>query len=60
MLWSLRNESYPEKIVSTSAEVRAVDYGKIQPSVLAVGMSDGNVALYDTESAMDKTSSSLI
>ena len=48
LFWSLRNFSYPEKILEVSASVTAIDYSTDKSSLLAVGMKDGIISVFDT------------
>jgi hypothetical protein len=47
LFWSLRNPDYPEKILRTSHSVTALDFSKQHPMILAVGLSNGDVNIYD-------------
>jgi len=47
LFWSLRNPNYPEKILKTMYPVTALDFSKLNPMVLAVGFSNGDVSIYD-------------
>jgi len=48
MFWSLRNPSFPEKRIETSSAVTTVAFSSLSPTILAVGMDDGCISLYDT------------
>lgn len=48
MLWSLRNFDHPEMLITTASEVNALDYSMSRPSLIAAGLLDGSVLLYDT------------
>lgn len=47
MFWSLRNPDYPEKILRTAHPVTALDFSKQSPMMLAVGLLNGDVNVYD-------------
>ena len=47
LFWSLRNPNYPEKNLKTMYPVTALDFSKLNPMVLAVGFSNGDVSIYD-------------
>jgi WD40 repeat protein len=49
LFWSLRNPDYPEKILRTSHSVTALDFSKQHPMILAVGLSNGDVNIYDVK-----------
>jgi WD40 repeat protein len=42
---------YPERIYRQSAGVTAIDFSSEFPNFLAVGLYDGNIAIYDVSSA---------
>lgn len=48
MFWSIRNPSFPEKVIRTPSGVTSIDFSTSNPNMLAVGMYNGNVAIYDT------------
>ena len=48
MLWSITNTFFPENIINTWSSVTTIDYSNVRPAVLAVGMSDGTIAVFDT------------
>lgn len=47
LFWSLRNPDYPEKILRTPHPVTALDFSKQNPMILAVGLLNGDVNVYD-------------
>lgn len=47
LFWSLRNPDYPEKILRTPYSVTAVEFSRQNPMILAVGLSNGDVNIYD-------------
>ena len=47
LFWSLKNPNFPERVIETHSGVTAVCFSKLHPSLLAVGMYDGTVAIYD-------------
>ena len=49
LFWSLRNPDYPEKILRTPHAVTAVEFSKQNPMVLAVGLANGDVNIYDVK-----------
>ena len=48
MFWSLRNPSFPEKRIKASSAVTTIAFSSLSPTILAVGMDDGCISLYDT------------
>ncbi|NXA66410.1 WDR78 protein, partial [Mohoua ochrocephala] len=48
--WSLKNPMWPERIFRCEHGVTAVDFSLACPHLLAVGMADGRVAIYDVRS----------
>ncbi|NXA75616.1 WDR78 protein, partial [Thryothorus ludovicianus] len=51
--WSLKNPMWPERIFRCEHGVTAVDFSLGSPSLLAVGMVSGAVAIYDVRSRED-------
>ncbi|XP_063283285.1 dynein axonemal intermediate chain 4 [Pelobates fuscus] len=49
--WSLKNTMWPERIFHCQSGVTAVDFSASNPNLLAVGMYDGNVAIYNVQSS---------
>lgn len=49
LFWSLRNPDYPEKILRTSHSVTALDFSRQHPMILAVGLHNGDVNIYDVK-----------
>lgn len=47
LFWSLRNPEFPEKVLKTPFPVTTLDFSKIAPMTLAVGLSNGDVNIYD-------------
>ncbi|NWX12210.1 WDR78 protein, partial [Aegotheles bennettii] len=51
--WSLKNPMWPERIFHCEHGVTAVDFSMTSPNLLAVGMYNGSVAIYDVRSRKD-------
>ncbi|NXY38228.1 WDR78 protein, partial [Pomatorhinus ruficollis] len=51
--WSLKNPMWPERIFRCEHGVTAVDFSLASPNLLAVGMANGCVAIYDVRSRGD-------
>ncbi len=49
LFWSLRNPDYPEKLLRTAHPVTALDFSKQRPMILAVGLLNGDIAIYDVK-----------
>jgi WD40 repeat protein len=47
LFWSLKNPSFPQKIFYTKSSVTSLDFSDEHPHLLAAGMYDGSVAIYD-------------
>ena len=47
LIWTVRNPSYPEKVIKTNDGVCALAFSKDQSPVLAVGLESGCINLYD-------------
>ncbi|CAF1281021.1 unnamed protein product [Rotaria sp. Silwood1] len=52
--WTLKNQDYPERYFHTSAGVTTVAFSVKFPSLLAVGLYDGTVNVYDVQNNNDK------
>ncbi|NXM20645.1 WDR78 protein, partial [Ploceus nigricollis] len=51
--WSLKNPMWPERIFRCEHGVTAVDFSLASPNLLAVGLANGRVAIYDVRSRQD-------
>lgn len=51
--WSIKNPEYPERIFHLDSGVTAVDFSAAHPNLLAVGMYDGTIAIYNVRSRSD-------
>ncbi|KAG8437136.1 hypothetical protein GDO86_008001 [Hymenochirus boettgeri] len=51
--WSLKNIMWPERIFRCKSGVTAVDFSSAQPNLLAVGLYNGTVAIYNVQSNED-------
>ncbi|XP_040264439.1 dynein intermediate chain 4, axonemal [Bufo bufo] len=47
--WSLKNTTWPERIYYCESGVTALDFSASSPNLLAVGMYDGTVAIYNVQ-----------
>eukprot|EP00878_Enallax_costatus_P041950 GHUV01048885.1.p1 GENE.GHUV01048885.1~~GHUV01048885.1.p1 ORF type:complete len:414 (+),score=115.24 GHUV01048885.1:1124-2365(+) len=52
-LWSLKNQFNPVWTFETKSAVTALDFSKQSPHILAVGLHDGTIAIYDVRSRSD-------
>lgn len=48
--WTLKNHSTPRNILEVTDRATSIDWCRSQPSILAVGTADGNIAIYDVRS----------
>jgi hypothetical protein len=53
LFWSIRNPDYPEKVLHTPHAITALDFSKKNPTLLAVGFYNGDIAVYDVRSEED-------
>uniref|UniRef100_H3AVV7 Dynein axonemal intermediate chain 4 n=1 Tax=Latimeria chalumnae TaxID=7897 RepID=H3AVV7_LATCH len=51
--WSLKNPVWPERIFHFESGVTALDFSEASPSLLAVGLYDGTVAICNVQSNQD-------
>lgn len=54
LFWSLKNPEYPQKIYRTDCSVTSLAFANKSYNLLAVGMYDGRVAVYDVRKEDDK------
>ncbi|XP_028282954.1 dynein axonemal intermediate chain 4 [Parambassis ranga] len=48
--WSLKNPTWPERIIHCDSPVTTLDFSASSPGQLAVGMHDGSIAIYNMQS----------
>lgn len=48
-LFSLRNPSFPEFVLQTNSSICCIDIHPTHPHMVAVGLSDGNVAVFNLQ-----------
>lgn len=53
-LWTLKNMYHPERTYNLSKGVTSVNFSTIHPYLLAAGLYDGAVCIYDIRSSEDK------
>jgi hypothetical protein len=53
LFWSLRNPDYPEKVLHTPYAITSLDFSKRNPTLLAVGFYNGDIAVYDVRREED-------
>lgn len=47
LVWTVKNPLYPERLIRTHSGVMCCAFSEVYPNLLAVGLVDGTVALYD-------------
>ncbi|KAA8587599.1 hypothetical protein FQN60_016461, partial [Etheostoma spectabile] len=52
--WSLKNPTWPERVIRCDSAVTSLDFSSNNPSQLAVGMKDGSIAIYNVKSRDNK------
>lgn len=52
LFWSMKNPEYPECVLRTPAGVTTLDFSEAHPNLLAAGLYNGSVAIYDVRKAM--------
>jgi len=57
--WSLKNPNYPAKVFHTTSSVTALDFSTEHPHLLAAGMYDGSVAIYDVRESNEYAKAAL-
>ncbi|XP_040911473.1 dynein intermediate chain 4, axonemal-like [Toxotes jaculatrix] len=48
--WSIKNPTWPERVICCDSAVTSLDFSANNPSQLAVGTHDGSVAIYSVQS----------
>ncbi|KAM7433227.1 WD repeat-containing protein 78 [Porites harrisoni] len=51
--WSIKNPEYPERVFHLNSGVTAVDFSAAHANLLAVGMYDGTIAIYNVRNRND-------
>ncbi|KAM4642171.1 LOW QUALITY PROTEIN: dynein axonemal intermediate chain 4 [Discoglossus pictus] len=51
--WSLKNTMWPERVYHCSYSVTAVDFSEANPNLLAVGLYNGTIAIYNVQNKED-------
>ena len=54
LFWSLKNPEYPERAISLPSGVTSIDFSSTRPYILAAGLYDGTIAIFDTRLPTDK------
>eukprot|EP00462_Mataza_sp_D1_P001324 CAMPEP_0175089170 /NCGR_PEP_ID=MMETSP0086_2-20121207/643_1 /TAXON_ID=136419 /ORGANISM="Unknown Unknown, Strain D1" /LENGTH=796 /DNA_ID=CAMNT_0016361661 /DNA_START=117 /DNA_END=2507 /DNA_ORIENTATION=- len=54
LFWSLKNPCHPVKHFKTKFAVTSIDFSTEHPHLLAVGMYDGSMAIYDVRDESDR------
>eukprot|EP00743_Colponemidia_sp_Colp-15_P002272 GILK01002462.1.p1 GENE.GILK01002462.1~~GILK01002462.1.p1 ORF type:complete len:844 (-),score=167.91 GILK01002462.1:272-2803(-) len=54
LFWSLKNPTYPERVIRTHSGVTALHFSTVHPNLLAAGFYDGVVAIYDVRKPDNK------
>lgn len=53
LFWSLKNPSCPDKVLTTPCGVTCIAFSKSNPNLLAAGLYDGTVCIYDVRKPED-------
>lgn len=56
LCWSVQNPEWPERVYSTNAPVTCLKFSLFNPCLLAIGMKDGNMCVYDVRHKDNKPS----
>lgn len=52
-VWSVKNPEYPERIYKTNHAVMSVDFSENRPNLLAAGLFNGSIVLYNIQNIAD-------
>ncbi|XP_071346282.1 dynein axonemal intermediate chain 4-like isoform X2 [Trachinotus anak] len=53
--WSLKNPTWPERVLLCDAAVTSLDFSASSPGQLAVGLHDGTITIYNVSSQDDRS-----
>lgn len=53
LFWSIRNPEHPEKVLRTAHPVTALDFSRRSPTLLALGLYNGDIDVYDVRRESD-------
>ncbi|XP_028413051.1 WD repeat-containing protein 78-like isoform X2 [Dendronephthya gigantea] len=51
--WSLKNPEYPERVFDVESGVMTLGFSQLQPNLLAFGLYDGTIVIYNVRSQAD-------
>jgi WD40 repeat protein len=54
LFWSLKNPTYPERVLRTSSGVTALNFSNVYPNLIAAGLHDGQVCIWDLRKPQSK------
>ena len=54
LFWTLKNPSHPDKVISTACGVTCIAFSAHHPNLLAAGMYDGTVCIFDARKDTQK------
>ena len=52
-IFSIKNTSYPERIISLQTAAMTLDFHPACPALLAIGLDNGNVLVFDVRTKND-------
>jgi WD40 repeat protein len=52
--WSIKNPEFPERLYQTASGVMCVDFSKAHPNLLAAGLHDGTIAIFNVGMATNE------
>merc|ERR1712139_426796 len=53
LFWSLKNPTYPERVIRTRSGVTALHFSTVHPNMVSAGMHNGMVAIWDLRRPSD-------
>ena len=53
LFWSLKNPTYPARSIATKSDVTCLNFSQQHPNMIAAGMLDGHVGVWDLRQASD-------
>lgn len=54
LFWSLKNPTYPERVIRTKQGVTALHFSSVHPNMVAAGTHDGSVMIWDLRRPSDQ------
>mmetsp|Transcript_40678 Transcript_40678/g.97557 ORF Transcript_40678/g.97557 Transcript_40678/m.97557 type:complete len:798 (+) Transcript_40678:72-2465(+) len=54
LFWSLKNPTYPERVLRMPSGVTSIHFSSVHPNLISAGMHDGNMGIWDLRKDTDQ------